>query len=71
VSTKGINGKVCVMVLVYFIIKMEECTKVNGDSIKCKAKENSTISRASSPTRVTGPMISSKVWANFIMSIPK
>ena len=71
VSIKGINGKVCVMVLVCFIIKMEECMKENGDSTKCRAKENSTISLANLPTRVTGQMISSRVWVNFITSILK
>lgn len=59
------------MDLVCFIIKMEECTKVNGDSIKCKEKESSTINQENSPTKVIGQMISSKVWANFITNILK
>jgi hypothetical protein len=47
VSTKVTNGKTCVMVLVYFTIKTEECMKANGGSIACKERGSSTTSLVS------------------------
>jgi len=43
-NTKDTSGRTCVMVLGYFTIKMEACTKANGGLIACKARVNYTIS---------------------------
>ena len=47
VSTKGTNGKTCVMDLEYSIIKTEECIKESGGSTECRERENFFINLAS------------------------
>lgn len=59
------------MVLVFFTIKMEECTRDNGDLIECKGKGNFTINLESSLTKEIGSMISLKVSENSTMNILK
>ena len=57
------------MALVFFTIKMEACTKDNGDSIACKAKANSTINLESLPMKGIGSTISLKVSENYSTNI--
>lgn len=71
VNTKDTNGRIWGTVLVFSTIKMEECMKVNGDSIECKARESFTINQESLPTKEIGWTISFKALASCITNIQK
>jgi hypothetical protein len=59
------------MVLVFFIIKMAGCTKVNGDSIKCKVKVSCFINLENWPMKEIGQMINFRDKDLFTMKILK
>lgn len=68
VNTRATRCKECDMVLALFTTKTEACTKANGGSTRCKARESYSTSLENWPMRDIGRKISFPAEALFTIS---